>query len=275
MFIPAAQLPDGFVDQLHESSAHPVQPRPAATVVLMRDGEAGPEVLLQRRTRNVGFVPGAWVFPGGRVDAADGDPALWTGQSPPLEPAPEYWAAALRELFEEAGILLAQNERGEYAPDTRDAAMNESRAALLANRVTLHRVLEERRLRIALEPMVYFSHWITPLPEPRRYDTRFFLAALPPGRTATANVHETSASAWLTPAAALQQFADGRLPMVFPTVRTLEGLAGFAHVNAALQALRGRSVTPVLPRLVRTIEGVSLLVDEASAGGNEEDHDGA
>jgi 8-oxo-dGTP pyrophosphatase MutT (NUDIX family) len=271
MFIPADRLPPGFVERLDVPSAGAVEARPAATLVLLRDTTVGPEVLLLRRTRSAGFVPGAYVFAGGRVDQGDTDPRLWQHLTPPAEPAPEYWSAALRELFEETGVLLARDAAGRFAPDSGDTAIAALREALLADRATLHDVLMELQLRPALDGLVPFAHWITPLAEPRRFDTRFFLAALPEGAHAVPDAREMSDAVWLTPRAALDRFEAGRLPMVFPTVRTLETLVAFTEVAAVLEAFRGRAVTPILPRLVRSEGGVALVVDQpdvAARGGS-------
>jgi len=263
MFIPEERLPPGFIERIGHSPGS-VRPRPASTIVLMRDAAAGPELLLMRRNRSAGFVPGAWVFAGGRVDEADAEPALWAAEAPPAEPAPEYWVAAIRELFEETGVLLARSPDGEYARDASDARLDRWRESLLEDGATLAAMLNALELRLAADRIVHFAHWITPVAEPRRYDTRFFIGALPPGRIAVADPREMSDSVWLTPGAALDRFAQGRMPMVFPTVRTIETLTDFDTVDAALTALRGRSVAPILPRLVRADGGVTLVVDEGA-----------
>ncbi len=265
MTIPGSRLPPGFLDTIGEVPERVAPARPAATAVLMRDGEGGLEVLLLRRNRTSGFVPGAYVFPGGRVDPADSDARVFErvpGELPE-EPAREYWAAVLREVFEETGVLLAQDAEGGYAADAvSDAGLEELRVSLLDDRLSLLDVLERRGLRPALDRLVYVAHWITPEVEPRRFDTRFFLASLPPGRSTTFEPREMSDAVWLAPPAALERFAAGTLPMVFPTVRTLESVAGFESVAAAFGALRGRPVRPLLPRLVRTPDGVGLVLDD-------------
>jgi len=265
MTIPGSRLPPGFVETVGAIPERVAEARPAATAVLMRDGERGLEVLLLRRSRTSGFVPGAYVFPGGRVDPADADPRVFArscGELPP-EPAAQYWAAALREIFEETGVLLAVDGDGGHAADAvSDADLESLRVSLLEDRVSLLDVLDRRDLRPAVDRLVYVAHWITPEVEPRRFDTRFFLAALPPGRNTTFEPREMSDAIWLAPAAALDRFATGTLPMVFPTVRTLESVAGFDNVAAAFAALRGRTVRPLLPRLVRTPDGVGLVLDD-------------
>jgi len=262
MFIPEERLPPGFMDTIGQAGAAAV-PRPASTVALMRDARSGPEVLLLRRNRSSGFVPGAYVFAGGRVDAADADPLPWSGPSMQAPP-PEYWAAALRELFEETGVLLARDAGGTYAADASDPALSVWRDTLLEDGATLAGMLETLGLTLAGDRVVHFAHWITPVAEPRRYDTHFFMAGMPESRTASADAREMSDAVWLTPAAALDRFADGTLPMVFPTVRSLETLASFETVQSALDYWRNRQVAPVLPRLVRTGRGVSLVVDEGA-----------
>jgi recombination protein RecT len=264
--IPEEQLPPGFVDSIITAPDPPVPPRPAATIVLLRDAPAGPEVLLMRRHQGSGFVPGAWVFPGGRVDAADSGPALHERirglRSSPV-PAAAYWTAALRELFEETGVLLARAAAGDWAPDTTSSrSLATLRHELMDGAISLLDVLEARGLTLDVGGTVYAAHWITPVVERRRYDTHFFAAALPEGRTVTPDPREMTQAVWLEPAVALDRFRDGDLPMVFPTVKTLALLSGYDSVEHVLVALEQRAVRPILPRLVRTERGVGIVVDE-------------
>jgi 8-oxo-dGTP pyrophosphatase MutT (NUDIX family) len=258
--IPADRLPPGFAERVAEPPDEPATPLPAATAVLLRDSAAGPEALLLRRHRASGFVPGAYVYPGGRVDQADSDPGLLArveGELP-AEPSASFWMAAVREVLEETGVLLsAEPITAKHAEHLR-----EWREELMNVRATLLDVLDAESLHISAADLAYFAHWITPLAEPRRYDTRFFLARLPEGQEATSDEREMTDALWLTPAAALQRFEQGRLPMVFPTVKTLQSLVGFASVSSALQAYRSQSIAVVLPRLVRTSNGVAIVVDE-------------
>lgn len=258
-FIPDAHLPPGFARTLGHTPDSPAPPRPAATVVLLRDGEDGAETFLLRRNRSSGFVPGAFVFPGGRVDAADADPALAArALDLPQEPEPAWWMAALRETFEETGVLLAEPAAG--AADA--ALVVRLRDDLLEDRTTLAAVLDALAARPDFARMAHIAHWITPVAEPRRYDTRFFLAAVPAGVEATPDAREMSEACWIRPAAALERFRAGELPMVFPTVHTLELLAPFETAAAAMEALRGRPVRAILPRLVRRPEGVGIVIDD-------------
>lgn len=266
--IPEERLPPGFAETVMDPPATPASPRPAATIILMRDApgaEAAVEVLLMRRQRSSGFVPGAWVFPGGRVDTADSGPALYEridGLSSNPTPPVEFWTAALREVFEETGVLLARRRDGDWAPDaTADRRMERFRKQLMDDEVSLMDVLERRGLQLDASAMVHVGHWVTPVVEPRRYDTHFFAAAVPAAREARPDPREMTDARWLTPRAALAAFERGDLPMVFPTVKTLESLTEYRSVEHTLDALRHRSVPRILPRLVRTDGGVAIVVD--------------
>ena len=261
--IPEQRLPPGFaqgIDRVPETIA---PASPAATVVLVRDTDGGLEALLMRRHRSAGFVPGAWVFPGGRVDPADAASDLWPPAASVLVPPREFWVAAVREVFEETGLLLATREDGTALDGqaVTDALMH-WRSEMLADRATLLDVLRDVRLRLALEETIHLAHWVTPVVEPRRYDTHFFLAHVPAGATVTADPREMTAAQWLSPRVALHQFERGKLPMVFPTVRVLEALAPFSSVQDAMRALRDRVVPTIMPRLARVKDGIAFLIDQ-------------
>ena len=294
--IPIDRLPAGFAERVEDPPRPAAEPRPAATVVLLRDGggagaTGGPpastmaasagqshgrtgrsalEVLLLQRHHASGFVPGAYVFPGGRVDDEDASPAaaalleraLAPGGGAALEPAPAFWMAAVREAFEETGVLLAADAAGRPAPDAlSEPRLAEWRERLMGGHAALVDLLEAEGLLPLARDIVYCAHWITPVAEPRRYDTRFFLARLPHGREVAADAREMTDAIWETPARALERFREGDLPMVFPTVRMLEAIAEHASVDEALEAFRGKRVERVLPRLVRTADGVGIVVD--------------
>jgi 8-oxo-dGTP pyrophosphatase MutT (NUDIX family) len=262
MVIPLHRLPPGFAERIEDPPVHAAAPRPAATAVLVRDGSHAPEMLLLKRHRTAGFVPGAYVFPGGRVDAEDGDAALLEMLGTvPRGAEPAFWLAVVREVFEETGVLLARSPEGAAC---RDASVDDTlarwREALLTNDATLLDVLRNERLLPDISRMVYCSHWVTPLAEPKRYDTRFFLAELPSGCAATIDEREMSDALWLTADDALAGFQRGELPMVFPTVKTIQMLQPFASVEQMLAAFRGADVPVILPRLVRTEDGVGIVV---------------
>jgi 8-oxo-dGTP pyrophosphatase MutT (NUDIX family) len=261
MVIPLHRLPPGFAERVEDPPEHAAEPKSAATAVLVRAGRA-PEILLLKRHRAAGFVPGAYVFPGGRVDAGDGDPALvemLAGR--PAEPDPSYWLGAIREVFEETGVLLARSPDGKARRDaTADAALARWREALLTGDATLLDVMRAEGLRPDIDRMVYCSHWITPVAEPKRYDTRFFLAEIPDGCAVTIDEREMSDALWVTADEALAQFQRGVLPMVFPTVKTIQMLQPYETVDQMLAVFRGADIPAVLPRLVRTKDGVGIVV---------------
>jgi 8-oxo-dGTP pyrophosphatase MutT (NUDIX family) len=262
--IPAERLPPGFAETLDEPPHQIAEPKPAATVVLLRDGASELEVLLLKRHRSSGFVPGAYVFPGGRIDEEDADERLSAMCIAPERGGvlPHYWFGAVREVFEETGVLLARSQSGEWAADaSSNEEMEQLRLNLMGNQANLYDVIAAQNLKIVLDDVVYFAHWITPVAEPRRYDTRFFAAALPDGRNVRPDAREMVDALWISPAEALRRFEARTLPMVFPTVRTLQDLAGFNSVQHTLDALRRRDVQPVMPRLVSTEDGVGIVID--------------
>jgi len=222
---------------------------PAATVVLLRDGERGLEALLMRRPQSMRFAPGMTVFPGGRVDEDhDGRPDVlgqvrtgtWAG--PAL--ARMLVVAGVRETFEEAGVLLAVDRDGRPAqPDGRWA---EDRAASEASGA-FPEVLQRRALKVDADLLVPIAHWITPEVESRRFDTRFLAAALPAGQEVDRHESETDHAAWVSPADGLAAYGAGRMPMLPPTVAVLADLAQHQTVEQALGWARARTILPLMP----------------------------
>jgi 8-oxo-dGTP pyrophosphatase MutT (NUDIX family) len=235
-----------------------VVPSAAATVVLLRDGRDGLEAYLQLRPLGMGFAGGLWVFPGGRVDAADRDPgvdARWAGPSPaawaerlgmPVAEARGHVVAACRETLEEAGLLLASP-----APPAGELAA--ARRELLAGSAGFAELLARLGVRLDVGRLRYWAWWVTPEVEPRRYDTRFFVAGLPDDAVVTAHLAEVERERWLPPAEAA---ADPDLPMLPPTRYTLRDLAAFGTVEAALAAGTGRRVKRILP----VLDGADLVM---------------
>lgn len=260
--IPDERLPPGFAERVDEPPNEPAVPQPSATIVLARPADEGFEVLLLKRLRSSGFVPGAFVFPGGRVDAADSTVDLiarTTGMT--AEPEPAYWMAAAREAFEETGLLLGRRTDGSSCARGDDALAG-WRERLLADQATLLDLLSAEDIHLDFSCTAYCAHWITPIAEPRRYDTRFFIAEMPRDCVARIDAREMSDSVWLTPMQAMRRFEDGSLPMVFPTIRTLHELARFTTIDAALQHFRNATIKPIQPRLVRRDGGVGLELDD-------------
>jgi 8-oxo-dGTP pyrophosphatase MutT (NUDIX family) len=171
--------------------------------------------------------------------------------------------AALREAFEETGLLVARRADGSQVPPAAaDPAVSAQRARLLADDGVFPDVLDALGARLDGGAVEYIAHWVTPLVEPRRYDTRFFAAAVEGEGPVAFNPGEMTDAVWLPPARALERSRAGGLPMVFPTLKTLETLRDFDHPRAALAAFAAREIPTVLPRLVRTPTGVGLELDE-------------
>lgn len=274
--IPYDRLPDRIAQALERPPAVPVPARPAATIVLLRDAPAGVEILLTRRSRQAGFVPGAWVFPGGRVDGSDATPdvvARLDGLDPAeaaarLElheadpPAIAYYLAALREAFEETGILVGVDDLGRPpATAAESAAVDEVRVALLEERIGFGDALARLGCRIAGDAIEYLAHWVTPEAEPRRYDTRFFAARVAEGAEALIDPREMTDAVWLTAREALERVEAGTLPMIFPTIKTLTELAPWGSTVEALGAVGRAPVRTRMPRLVRLPHGVGMMLD--------------
>lgn len=240
-------------------------PRDAATVVVVRDGEAGLEVLLLRRAERGDHNSGAWVFPGGLLDASDREmaPAGAFGDADAsarlgLERGGlAFHVAALRECFEEAGILFAVDAQGRHATVTDELAA--LRDPLKEGAVSLAEVLRRFSLTPTPERLHYIGHWLTPLGRAKRFDTRFFLAVAPQEQTARHDAHETLDHVWLGPADALSPANSRRL--MTPTRAILELLLPFEGTGAlAAWAQSPRTVERVLPRLGLGAQGVGPVL---------------
>lgn len=216
--------------------------RLAATVMIVRDTANGIEVYMVKRPGK-GDFPDLYVFPGGKVDEDDWQPNL----CPDMDDgeasvrlgidagALRYWIAVARECFEEVGVLLARDATGIHVPDARQREVQaELRSKLLAGDLSWAEVLQAQKLSIASERLVYFSHWLTPPSVPRRFDTRFFLAALPEGQVAAADTSETISGQWVSPSTALQLYKDKVWQMIGPTISSLETLAQYTSAEEAL-----------------------------------------
>ena len=229
----------------------PARPRPAATTVLARPGpRSGFELLLLKRPMASRFAAGAYVFPGGVVDPADGSD-FWDGRLPALENLPEDGhpaaVAAIRELFEETGVLLSDE------PPRDRGLLERARMALLEDRITLEDVAREANLSFRRAPMTYFARWVTPRRLARRYDALFFLVELTDREQRVSITPEHDEVTWITPRAALERFRQGKLPMLFPTWKTVQQLAEYSDLASAALDLGGGAVDPIEPFL--DIEG--------------------
>jgi 8-oxo-dGTP pyrophosphatase MutT (NUDIX family) len=250
----------------------PATPRDAATVMVLRSGAgagagagAGVEVLMLRRVAAMKFAPGAYVFPGGSVDQADSDPEIgWHGPHPaefgarlgaPAEMARALVCAAVRETFEESGVLLAGPPGGGPLAVPSGPSWEADREALAAGAVTLAGLLSRRGLVLRADLLVPWARWITPEGEPRRFDARFFAAALPADQVATGHAAESDHIAWLRPADAIAAARAGEISLFPPTAATLNdfALADSVAGREGVAEILGRppSIVPVMPRLAR------------------------
>jgi 8-oxo-dGTP pyrophosphatase MutT (NUDIX family) len=241
------------------------EPRQAATVLLLRDGAPGLEVYVLRRTKGMPFAGGMTAYPGGGVDPRDGDTEIaWAGPSPAQwatafgcdeRSARELVCAAVRETFEEAGVLLAGTGDGSVVPDVSGDDWEEQRQALLTRELSLTDLLAGRGLALRSDLLRPFAHWITPPVEPRRYDTKFFAAALPVGQEARHVSGEADEAEWLTPTAALRELTAGTRPMLPPTIHTLGQLEPFRDVAAVLAGSPPEPLQPISPTFEETPDG--------------------
>ncbi|AJT65472.1 hypothetical protein T261_3808 [Streptomyces lydicus] len=250
----------------------PATPRRAATVLLLRDaapGSAsrGPAVHMLRRRASMAFAGGAYAYPGGSVDPRDERPVAWAG------PSRVQWAvrmgvdpataqaivcAAVRETFEEAGVLLAGASADSVVADTTGEDWAADRAALVAHELSFADFLGRRGLVLRSDLLAAWAHWITPEFEPRRYDTWFFVAALPEGQRTVNASTEADRTVWIRPEEAAAGYDSGELLMMPPTISTLRSLQPYGTVGEALAAAEAQDLTPVLAR-ARLVEGRIVL----------------
>ncbi|WP_328933516.1 MULTISPECIES: NUDIX hydrolase [unclassified Streptomyces] len=241
---------------LTEGQLTPVVPRRAATVMLLRDTDTGPAVHMLRRRASMAFAGGAYAYPGGGVDPRDDDLHVrWAG------PTRAWWAdrlgvdetaaqaivcAAVRETYEEAGVLLAGRTPDSVVGDTTGADWETDRAALVARDLSFAEFLDRRGLVLRSDLLGAWARWITPEFESRRYDTWFFVAVLPEGQRTRNASTEADRTVWITPGEAAESYDKGDLTMMPPTIATLRGLIPYGSAAEALSAAPERDLTPVL-----------------------------
>jgi 8-oxo-dGTP pyrophosphatase MutT (NUDIX family) len=242
----------------------PVTPSPAATLVLLRDRpDGGVECLLMRRHLKSKFAAGDFVFPGGKIETDDNpdDAAAWcrgfdvtdAARRLRLEATPRhalgFWIGAIRETFEEAGLLLAADADGrEIRLDAPRFA--EYRRACHADNRAFWTMVRAERLQLTTDRLVYFAHWITPEEQPLRFDTRFFAAPAPAGQHASGDDYEITDLTWLPPAEAVEAHRRGEISLRNPTVKNLLLFDGATSTVEALDRLRDRPVPTIRPRIV-------------------------
>jgi 8-oxo-dGTP pyrophosphatase MutT (NUDIX family) len=244
-----------------------VKPRPASTILLLRDGAGGEiEVFMMVRHYEIDFNSGALVFPGGSVDKGDQEiiarPELYSGSEGLDSAALSFRIAAIRETFEESGILLARPKGSKALIDPKRASEVEalSRADLSESKTSFLTVLADNGLVLALDELVPYAHWITPEGMPKRFDTWFFLAAAPPEQAGAHDGKESTDSIWVSPREALAGGESGRFKLPFPTTRNLIKLGKQPSVRNALDDSRGRPVVTVMPVMTKLNGGRQLRI---------------
>jgi 8-oxo-dGTP pyrophosphatase MutT (NUDIX family) len=245
----------------------PATLRSAASVLVLRDGSSGLEVLVLRRAAETPSAPGAIVFPGGTTDPADRDREALKNRGIDDDTLSDQWgfdeagmavAVALRELFEESGVLVTLES-------TTSQLRQELRELLLDTPANFYEILSSHGLHLDPSGLSYVAHWRTPVGRPRRFDTRFFALRAPVDQEATCDGHEAVEDIWTTPQEALARFHRGEWSMLLPTRTILAELATYVSVNAAFDAWHGRAVSMVQPVDIE-VNGVTMaVVPEATA----------
>ena len=252
-------------------------PKKAATVILLRNKEPkGFEVFLLKRHEKSSFMGGNFVYPGGRVDQDDGSLKICTlskgitfeeaqkilGGTFSPEESFAHWIAAIRELFEEAGVLLAYDQKGNLFQiknrDDREKFLH-YRESLQKGELTICEMAQKEKLLFALDLLHYYAHWITPEARSERFDTRFFLARYPLGQEASHDQKETTAGIWITPQKALEENLKGEVILSPPTLKTLEDLSRFKTIEEIFASLRNREIRPILPVLTKISSGPLII----------------
>ena len=248
--------------------AETVAPRPASTILLLRDSTASREieVFMMVRHYEIDFNSGALVFPGGSVDKGDNEiiarPELYSGAEGLDAADLSFRIAAIRETFEESGILLARPKGSKTLVDARRAREIEvvHRTVLCEGKTTFLNVLADHGMLLALDLLVPYAHWITPEGMPKRFDTWFFLAAAPPEQAGAHDGKESTDSIWVSPREALAGGESGRFKLPFPTTRNLIRLGKQPGVQTALEDSRGKSIVTVMPVMTKLNGGRQLRI---------------
>jgi 8-oxo-dGTP pyrophosphatase MutT (NUDIX family) len=253
----------------------------AATVALIRPGDPF-DVFLVKRASKSGFMGGMYVFPGGKLDSEDSDPAILACMPDSarhqckdnLEATPQgilsgdtaaaLHVASIREVFEEAGVLLARRDKETDYVRLDDSQTQQRfsdwRLKLRNQEVSLADILRAEKLSLAVDNLIYFAHWLTPSRERRRYDTRFFVAYQPDGQEPVIDEHETVDGVWRSPQAAIADYRRGDIALAPPTLRILEDIGAHDSVDSLMEWAKARRVWPIMPRVGIVDEKISILL---------------
>jgi 8-oxo-dGTP pyrophosphatase MutT (NUDIX family) len=252
-------------------------PQKATTIILLREGISREfEVYLLKRHENSSFMGGNYVYPGGRIDPNDHDLEICPrtrGISPEdaqrtlgtalsFEESLACWTSGIRELFEEAGVLLAYNRNGAPLtlgnPEERKRYFH-YREEVQKGSMTLCQLAQREQLLIALDQLHYYAHWITPEARPQRFDTYFFVARHPEGQEETPDEKETTVGIWITPRQALKENLTGEIVLSPPTLKTLEDLSRYKTIDEVFDSLKGKQIRPILPFLTKVSDETVIL----------------
>jgi len=273
--LPPVPLPDRLVEvarEFEEGRQTPVDPRNAATVILMRPSADGPEVYYMRRQVSMDFAGGMCVFPGGGVDKRDFDTTVaWAGPPPAAwaarlgcdeETARALVCAAVRETFEESGVLLAGTSDTNVVADTTADDWEADRVALESRELSLTDFLNRRGLVLRTDLLGVWAAWLTPVFEPRRYRTWFFVADLPEGQRTRDVSTESSSVTWLPASGAVREVEEERMFMLPPTYLTCLEIGQYDDPGTVLEAAHGRRVEMFMPEVEETPDGGVLTIPE-------------
>jgi 8-oxo-dGTP pyrophosphatase MutT (NUDIX family) len=252
-------------------------PKQATTIILLREEKPeGFEVFLLRRHEKSSFMAGNFVYPGGRVDRDDGSKEISSfckgitfeeahqilGGSISPDEIFAHWVAGIRELFEEAGVLLAYDRLGSpfvIKNQIEQERFLNYRSLLQKGKLTLLQIAQEEEILFALDQLHYYAHWITPEAFSERFDTRFFLALHPVGQEANYDQKETTAGIWITPQKALEENLKGKVILSPPTLKTLLDLSPFKSMDDLFNSLKSKEIHPVLPFLTKISSGTIII----------------
>ncbi len=257
--------------------ANAATPRDAATVILLRENKKKPfELFLMRRHKKQSFMSGAFVFPGGALDTSDCDPVLLTyikdlsmedairclnEPDTEKEKAIGLFFAAVRETFEEAGVLLADFVEDAPGADSDRRNLNDLsvyRKKLHNGELTLKDIAQKASVRYLLRLLTPYARWITPEIEGKRFDTRFFIARMPEHQSPEHDAVELVESLWLTPEEALEKHAGKEIMLMPPTLKTIEELSGFSSIDQVFEAAANKTILPILPQSYITESGFAI-----------------
>jgi 8-oxo-dGTP pyrophosphatase MutT (NUDIX family) len=249
--------------------------KPASTVIIVRDNNKTIQVCMLKRSAGSEFLAGAYVFPGGKVDTQDHDKLLYEKSTISDLEATQilntssdglaYFLAAIRESFEEAGILFAKSNSLDLSSSSLIEDLKNDRTKLINGELKFVELVKKYDLILLTDYLYYFAHWITPIAVPKRYDTRFFVARVPANQIVVHDNKETTDSIWITPTDALEQASEGKIQLIFPTIKNLEALSQFSSSEELIEHCKTLTNIPtVMPEIQLTDQGLIPVIKTIS-----------